>query len=265
MPKATSERDLMTNERRSAIVEEVSQAGSVRVGRLAERFGVSAVTIRSDLAALEKENRLVRDHGGALPASSGRTITSLLAVETRTRLQEDEKQRIARAAAAMVRPGETIFLDAGTTAVQMVPFLKGMLPLTIVTNAVNVALAAASELDAEVILLGGVFNRESSSNIGAMAERALGDFLVDRLFLGTQAADIEHGLTDTTLGIAQIKRAMIRASREVVLLADSTKWNSTGSIKVAPLSSLHRIISDAGLPVRLQKKVTSLGVQLSLV
>ena len=265
MPKATSERDLMTNERRGAIVEELRQAGSVRVGPLAERFGVSAVTIRSDLAALEKENLLVRDHGGALPASSGRTITSLLAVETRTRLQEDEKQRIARAAAATVRPGETIFLDAGTTAVQMVPFLKAVLPLTIVTNAVNVALTAASELSAEVILLGGVFNRESSSNIGAMAERALGDFLVDRLFLGTQAADIEHGLTDTTLGIAQIKRAMIRSAREVVLLADSTKWNTTGSIKVAPLSALHRIISDAGLPSRLQKKVTSLGIQLSLV
>lgn len=265
MPRPSPSRALMTNERRAAIVDAVRRGGAVRVADLVQLFEVSAVTIRNDLAELEKENLLVRDHGGATPVGSGRTVTSLLAVEDRAGLQMDQKQKIASAAAALVQPGETLLIDAGTTAVEMLHFLGSVPSLTVITNAVNVALAAANLTSAEVIFLGGTFNRESSSNLGPMAERALGEFLVDRLFLGTQAADLEHGLTDTTLEIAQIKRAMIRSAREVVLLADSSKWNTTGSIKVAPLSAAHHIITDSGLPTAQQKQIKKLGIRLTVV
>lgn len=265
MPRPSPSRALMTNERRAAILDVVRQGGSARVGDLVRQFGVSAVTIRNDLAELEKENQLVRDHGGATPLGSGRTITSLLAVDERAGLQTDQKHRIARAAATLVQPGETLLIDAGTTAVEILHFLTTVPSLTVITNAVNVALAAANLTDAEVIFLGGTFNRESSSNLGPMAERALGEFLVDRLFLGSQAADLEHGLTDTTLEIAQIKRAMIRSAREVVLLADSSKWNTTGSIKVAPLTAAHHLITDSGMPKAAQTKLRKLGVRLTVV
>lgn len=265
MPRPSPSRALMTNERRAAILDVVRQGGSARVLDLVRQFGVSAVTIRNDLAELEKENLLVRDHGGATPAASGRTVTSLLAVDERAGLQTDQKQRIARAAATLVQPGETLLIDAGTTAGEMLHFLTDVPSLTVITNAVNVALAAANLTDAEVIFLGGTFNRESSSNLGPMAERALGEFLVDRLFLGTQAADLEHGLTDTTMEIAQIKRAMIRSAREVVLLADSSKWNTTGSIKVAPLTAAHHLITDSGMPKAAQTKLRKLGIRLTVV
>jgi DeoR/GlpR family transcriptional regulator of sugar metabolism len=265
MPKTSPPRALMTNERRAAILEAVRRDGAVRVADLVRQFEVSAVTIRNDLAELEKENLLVRDHGGATPVGTGRTVTSLLAVNERAGLHMAQKQKIARAAAALVRPGETLLIDAGTTAVEMLHFLAGIPSLTIVTNAVNVALAAANLTDAEVIFLGGAFHRESSSNVGPMTERALGEFLADHLFLGTQAVDLEHGLTDTTLEIAQIKRAMIRSARETVLLADSSKWNTTGSIKVSPLAAAHQIITDAGLPAPLQKQIRKQGLRLTIV
>lgn len=265
MPKTPPTRALMTNERRAAILDAVRRGGAVRVADLVRLFDVSAVTIRNDLAELEKENLLVRDHGGATPVGSGRTVTSLLAVEERAGLQMDQKQKIARAAATLVQPGETLLIDAGTTAVEILHFLGSVPSLTVVTNAVNVALAAANLTSADVIFLGGAFNRESSSNLGPMAERALGEFLVDRLFLGTQAADLEHGLTDTTLEIAQIKRAMIHSAREVVLLADSSKWNTTGSIKVAPLTDAHLVITDSGMPATLQKQIRRRGIALTVV
>jgi DeoR family transcriptional regulator of aga operon len=254
----------MSNERRQRIADWVRQSGSVRVAELAAHFDVSEVTIRADLARLEKDQLLVRDHGGATAVESHREVTSLLAIEARYSLQRAEKQRIAEAAARLVQPGDTIYLDAGTTVVEMIPFLAAVTPLTIVTNAVPIAVNAAATTSAEVILLGGTFNRVSASNLGAMTERSLGEFLVDRLFLGTQAADVTHGLTDTTIEIANLKRAMIRSAREVVLLADATKWGASGFIKVAPLSAIHAVISDAGLPADVQARLKKLGLRLTL-
>jgi len=254
----------MTNERRQHIAEWVSRSGSVRVAELAEFFKVSEVTIRNDLARLENNQLLVRDHGGATALVANREITSLLAIEARSNLQRSEKLRIAEAAAALVETGDTIFLDAGTTVVEMIPFLARHTQLTIVTNAVPVAINAAATTRAEVILLGGTFNRESASNLGAMAERGLSEFLVDRLFLGTQAADLKHGLTDTTLEIANLKRAMIKGAREVVLLADATKWGTSGFIKVAPLDTVHTVISDNSLPSEIRTTLQALGVRLIL-
>lgn len=255
----------MTNERRQRIVEWVCRTGSVRVSELSEFFKVSEVTIRNDLARLEGAQQLVRDHGGATAPIANREITSLLAIEARSHLQREQKQRIAAAAAQLVSPGDTIFLDAGTTVVEMIPFLAHITPLTIVTNAVPVAINAAATTPAEVILLGGTFNRESASNLGGMAERNLGEFLVDKLFLGTQAADLKHGLTDTTLEIANLKRAMIRGAREVILLADATKWEATGFIKVAPLSALHTLITDVDLPARVSAGLKKIGVNVTVV
>lgn len=254
----------MSNERRQRIADWVRQSGSVRVAELAAHFDVSEVTIRADLARLEKDQLLVRDHGGATAVESHREVTSLLAIEARYSLQRAEKQRIAEAAAHLVQPGDTIFLDAGTTVVEMIPFLASVTPLTIVTNAVPIAVNAAATTSAEVILLGGTFNRVSASNLGAMTERSLGEFLVDRLFLGTQAADVAHGLTDTTIEIANLKRAMIRGAREVVLLADATKWGASGFIKVAPLSAIHAVISDGSLPADVQARLKKLGIRLTL-
>lgn len=255
----------MTNQRRSQIADLVRDRGSMRVTELAELFDVSEVTIRNDLVQLEKDGELVRDRGGAVPGVAPRQITSLLAVEQRSHLQPDQKRRVARAAAALVKPGDTIIMDAGTTVVEMVPFLADIKPLTVVTNALNVVLEVASKTEARIILLGGTFNREASSTIGSIAERMLGDLVVQKAFLGTQAFDIENGLTDTTLEIAEVKRAMIRAARRTVLLTDSTKLGQSGFIKVAPATAMHTIICDEALPAEVRSALEQLGIEVTIV
>jgi DeoR family transcriptional regulator of aga operon len=255
----------MILQRRAQIAELVRQSGAVRVAELAERFQVSEVTIRNDLVQLEKQGQIIRDRGGALPLDHARELTSLLAVEQRSQLQMAEKQRIARAAAQLVSPGDTILMDAGTTVVEMAPHLAGITPLTVVTNALNVALAVSAKTDARVILLGGNLSRESSSTLGPIAEHTLGELLVQKAFLGTQAFDLENGFTDTTMEIAQVKRAMIRAARRVILLTDSSKLGQSGFIKVAPLNAVQTLITDTGLPDDARAALERSGVEVVVV
>ncbi|XHR29671.1 MAG: DeoR/GlpR family DNA-binding transcription regulator [Chthoniobacteraceae bacterium] len=254
----------MILERRGQIAEMVRRNGSVRVGELAERFRVSEVTIRLDLVALEKEGELMRDRGGAIAQRLLVPVQSLMGMELRSQLNNDSKKRIGQAAAQFVQPGDTIILDAGTTVVEMVPFLAGIEHLTVVTNALNVALALNEKTTAKVLLLGGNLSRESCSTLGPIGERTLADMVVQKTFLGAQALDIRHGITDSTPEIAQSKRAMIHAARKVVLLVDSSKWGRGAFIKVAPVGAVHTLISDGGLPGEARTSLEQSGVELIL-
>jgi DeoR/GlpR family transcriptional regulator of sugar metabolism len=261
-------RSPMTLYRRAQIADTVRQRGVARVSELADLFQVSEVTIRNDLIRLEQEGQLVRDRGGAIAidgTSNTNAVHSLLSVEHRSVLHHEEKQRIARVAAQMVKPGDTIIMDAGTTVVEMAPHLSNVSPLTVVTNALNVATEMGASTNAQIILLGGTLSRESSSTVGPLAEQSLNGMVVQKLFLGTQALDLDNGLTDTTLEIAQVKREMIRAARQVILLTDSSKWGSAGFIKVVPLTAVHTVITDTNLPDDARAAVERLDIHLILV
>lgn len=246
-------------DRRGRIAALVRQRGSVRVQDLAEQFQVSPVTIRTDLAQLEKEGLLVRDRGGAVAAAPR---SALVAFETRTSLHLSAKQQIGRAAAALVAPGDTVLMDAGTTVVEMVPHLPQAGPLTVVTNALNVGLALQGLHDVRAILLGGTINYATFGTLGAMAEHDLEGLVVEKLFLAAETVHTEDGVTDSTFEIAQLKRAMVRAARQVVLLADSSKWGRSGFIKVTPLSSINTVVTDAGLSRADQIALERLGVRV---
>jgi DeoR family transcriptional regulator of aga operon len=238
----------------------VQREGHQRVTDLAARFAVSAVTIRSDLAILEQEGRLVRDHGGATALQTGNTlVTSLLRVDERAALHLEQKRRIGRAAAARVSPGDTVLLDAGTTSVEIARQLARVEPLTLVTNALNVALELGGAPAQRLILLGGVFHRESSSTVGPIAVQSLAG---QTLFLGTQAFDAAHGLTDSTMEIAEVKRAMIRCARQVVLVTDSSKWGRTSLTRVAALEEIDALITDDALPAEARALCATLGIEL---
>ncbi|RYG54955.1 DeoR/GlpR transcriptional regulator [bacterium] len=256
----------MTLQRRTQIAELMQNEGALRVSELARRFGVSQVTIRNDLMQLEREGHLVRDRGGALPPpDSGPIISSLLEFEARTLLGIEEKARIGIAASKMVTSGDTILLDAGTTVVEMARHLSGISPLTVVTNALNVAYHVGTTTNAQLLVLGGTFYREAASMLGPLTERGLSDFVVSKLFLGAQAFDLEHGLTDTTLEIAGVKRAMIRSARQVILMADSSKFGRSGFIKVAPFSEIDVFITDTGLADEAREGLEGLDVEVILV
>ena len=263
-PAASKAARAMTQHRRRKIAELLHHQGAVRVGELSEKFAVSEVTIRSDLDSLEKDGLLVRDHGGAIPREPG-YVTSLLRVDERAALHHEEKQRIGRAAAQRVNAGDTIILDAGTTVIEAARLIGDITPLTVITNALNVALELSARSAARVILLGGEVDREASSTVGPQAAQQVGDFVAHKLFLGAQALDLEHGITDSTSEIAQIKRAMIRAAREVILLTDSSKWQLSGFIKVAQVHEIDTIITDTALPDEARGALDRLGVEVVLV
>ena len=173
----------MTQERRGRIADLVRRRGAMRVGELAALFNISEVTIRSDLAKLERDGLLIRDHGGAIPPSRNQ-VTELLEVGKRATLHVDEKQRIGKAAAQFVNAGDVFIMDAGTTVVEMTRHLAKTASLTIVTNALNVALEAAAVTEARVILLGGGLAAPRSQRSGRWPSRAWAISSLTAFFLG---------------------------------------------------------------------------------
>lgn len=135
-------------------------------------------------------------------------------------------------------------------------------PTVLVTNGINVMLELSRHKDLRLICLGGSFHPESGSMVGPLAEEALAKLTIQKLFLGTQALDLEHGLTDSTMEIAQVKWAMIRAARQVVLVTDASKWGHAGFIKVAPLADIDTLIVDAALPDDARAAIEQLGIEL---
>jgi DeoR/GlpR family transcriptional regulator of sugar metabolism len=251
---------LLAAERRARIGALAARQGVVRTEELSRLFGVSPVTIRSDLDMLAKEGVLVRDRGGAV-VNTNTALTT--AFNQRAEENLGEKHRIGQVAARLVSPGDTVILDAGTTVMEMAKLLTDVTPLTAVTNALNVAMQMGSVRDVNVILIGGSLNRDTISIIGPTAAQHLHDLIVQKAFIGIHAFD-EDGLLDLSIEVAQVKRAMIHAARQVVLLADSSKWRKVGFAKVGLLSAVRTIVSDTKLPEDARAAIQRMGIELIL-
>ncbi|MGH2550657.1 MAG: DeoR/GlpR family DNA-binding transcription regulator [Thermomicrobiales bacterium] len=250
---------LLARDRRERIAQLLQRQRFVRVDELSQMFQVSEVTIRNDLDSMEKQRLLVRDHGGAL-ANSELPLT--VGFGERAVICAEEKRRIGEAAAKLVNPGDIIILDAGTTVMEMARSLAGISPLTVVTGAMNVATLMGSYPDVSVIVIGGSLERNTISTYGAMAERNMSDLVAQKVFLGIHAFELETGMTDTSIDIVQVKRAMVRAAREVIVLADSTKWARVAFVKVAPLAVASTIITDSNLPAEARSAIADQGINL---
>ena len=255
-------RSQLTFERRRKIAALVTARGTVRVAELGRHFRVSEVTIRNDLERLAADGVLIRDHGGAV----ARTFTPLSgAFEQRAMLNLEAKQRIGEAAARLVQPGDVIMLDAGSTLMEMAKRLPPVSPLTIITNALNVATHVGSRPGVHVVLAGGSLSPETISTVGPLAERDLGDLRVNKVFLGIHSFEIESGLSDPSIEVARVKAAMISAGKEVVLLADATKYAGRALARVAPLSAVSTLITDTGLPEEAAQRLAAMGIQVTRV
>lgn len=254
--------EVFAEERRDGIGRLVADLGRVRVDELAARFGVSAVTIRKDLAQLEQQGRLVRAHGGAL---SPKSVGLERAFEIRERVQRAAKDAIGREAAAMVEDGESIALDASTTAYAMARHLRargGWLHLTVVTNGLRIALELAGVPGISVVMPGGLVRPEALSLVGPMGEGLLGQVNVRRAFLGATGFSVDAGLCDGTEGEAQIKRLLVAAATEVVGLIDHTKWSRTTLVTFCPTASIGSLVTDAPAPAAMAALLRSGGVRV---
>lgn len=256
---------LLVEARRQHILDAVRTRGSASVIDLADRLGVSASTIRRDLEWLARHELLARTWGGVVSAGS---LLSKRAeefdLEGREVEQRAQKEAIARRAAEMVTDGDTIILDAGSTTMLIAQHLLTRRHLTVVTPSLPVAWQLRYQSAIEVIVTGGRVSHRGASLDGMIAEQALSELYVDTTFLGARGVSIEDGLTNPVLEEIPIKRLMIRAAKQVVLLADSSKWGRTFVGLIAPLDAAQVAITDTGVPHDLRLQAERAGVQVEV-
>jgi DeoR family transcriptional regulator of aga operon len=248
--------------RRDSIARLVRKTGFVRTSELSGRFGVSTVTIRQDIDALSAEGLVQRTYGGAVSQIEGVEDT---AFDLRAAANNDAKVRIGEAAARSIRPGETVLLDSGTTTIEIARHLPENSDITVVTPALNIALEAGRRSGVEVLVCGGRLNPRTLSTTAHEIARSFSEIFADRLFLATYGIDVEKGLAERSLEIAETKRALIRAAREITLVCDSSKFASAGPILISPLSVVGRVITDGKIPPAALKWLRSAKIDVELV
>ena len=254
---------LFLEERLDRILALLRERGRVSVTDLSERFAVSAVTIRHDLASLERRGHLVRTHGGAMLKPVGGT--DLPAFALRKELHLAEKQRIGKAAADLVSDGESIALDASTTAWQIARHLKQRKELTVVTNGLFIALEFVDSPGVTVVMPGGSLRATSASLVGDQGACILERYHVQKGFFGAGGFTLEEGLTDTDQYEVELKRRMLERAKEVIAVVDSSKW---GQVTFAPLVSveqLQRVITDDGAPPPMVAALRARGIGVTQV
>lgn len=255
---------LLVEERRRLIVELVEKQGRATVEELAERFGISGVTIRADLEALASNAAIVRSHGGALPAPAGGADTPLSIKQTRHHAQ---KRRIGQAAAKRIRDGETIILDSGSTTLEIARALRPRKwnALTVITNSLQIALELGAVPGIRVMMLGGMLRASSHSLVGPGAEQMVVQLSADRLFLGVDGIDPEVGITTPDPQEATLNALMMKVSREVVGVFDASKFGQRSLSVIAALSGLTLAIIDASASEADVETLTSRGVKVEVV
>lgn len=234
---------LLDVERRERILAHLRQEGAARVADLARGLGVSTMTVRRDADRLVDEQLVERVRGGIRLVRAG--VVDEPAPLAKAGLHREEKERIARAAAALVRPGTAVGIGAGTTTLALARLLADVPGVTIVTNSLPVALALP-ERD-QVVLTGGERTR-SDALVGPVANRTAGSIGLDALFLGTHGIDAERGCTAPNLAEAETNRALMTAARATFVLADASKWGVQGLATFAALDELDALVTDATLP-----------------
>ena len=254
---------LFLEERLDQIGALLHEQGRVSVVDLSERFGVSAVTIRNDLGTLEQQGRLVRTHGGAMALPD--LGIELPAFALRKELHLPQKEKIGQAAAALVRDGDSIALDASTTAWQIARHLKDRRELTIVTNGLFVALEFLDSPGVTVVMPGGTLRVASASLIGDQGACILERYHVQKGFFGAGGFTLEEGLTDTNQYEVELKQRMVERSKKVIAIVDSSKWGQVTFAALASVAQLDRVITDDSAPPEMIAALRERSIEVTLV
>jgi len=235
---------MLANHRREKILALLKEDGSAKVFDLARLFKITEVTIRQDLEKLEKEGLIIREHGGAFM----KDVPSQVKGFTLTHQENlDKKELIARKCLEFIESGDTIILDSGSTTTEIAKQLRGMKQLTVITNALNIALMLGAETGIEVIVTGGEFKPPTLSLTGQKAADFFKGLNVQKLFLATAGISLKAGLTYPSISDLVVKRAMIEAADTTYLVADSTKIGKTALASLGALALIDYIITDPNI------------------
>ncbi len=235
--------NMLPLERKLEILKRTDKEGKVQIEQLVEELNVSGMTIRRDLAQLEKEGKVIRTHGGAVAVNP---LIPETPYQNKSMTRVNQKHLIAKYAASLIPEGAQILLDSGTTTLEIAKVIKNRDDLTIVTNDLKIA-AELIESPSEIICTGGTLQRGIGSFVGPHAQDLLNQIRVDLLFMGTHAINLEKGLTAPTMEKALIKRLMADAATTTWVVADSQKFNKSSFSQVCSLEKIEGIITDAEL------------------
>jgi DeoR family transcriptional regulator of aga operon len=252
-----------TSRRRQEIIGMLHDVGSVQVHALSEQYQVSTQTIRKDLAFLEARGVSVRCYGGAV-AAGVIGVADEDPVDAKRVLHMPEKERIGRLAASMVKPGEAIILDSGTTTAQIARFLPDDADLVVLTNDADILNQLVHKKNIEIVLLGGRLRRKNMAFYGGQTEAALDSLQVDRLFLGVDGIDLQRGITTHFEAEAALNRKMAHVAREVVAVTDSSKFGRTCLHRIMGLEEVNVLITDDGAPEDSLDQASKLGCDIRI-
>ncbi len=248
--------------RHKAILNELHMEGYVAVKDLSNSLGVSEVTIRKDLKELENRKLLLRNSGSASPLSS---LITDRHIDEKEKVQVDEKLRIAVAANLLLKENDTIIIASGTTLLSFAQKISFTDPLTVITSAVKVSLILSYLPNIEVIQLGGAVRKSSASIIGPYAETLLTEMNCNKLFIGADGIDLDFGVTTSNIAEAHLNQYMINSAREVIVLADSSKFRKRGFGKICNIDQIHHIITDVDAPQKEVQLIKEMGIKITLV
>ena len=249
-------------EREVIILQRLKEHGYVTVGDLSERLNVSEVTVRKDLQKLESRNLLHRTYGGANvrdPYVRDRPL------DEKVTQYAEEKRRIGQAASKLISDRDSVILASGTTMTQVARHLRGTSDLTVITSAMNVALEVAHLQDVEVLMLGGMVRRTSKSVVGPYAQEMMKEYACDKLFLGVDGFDLDHGLTTANAPEAHLNQYMIRSAQRIVVVTDSSKFGRRSLRRICGLDTIHRVITDTSVDERIVSHLKEQGIYVDVV
>ncbi len=228
------------------------------VGHMSEATGVSAVTVRADLARLEALGLVLRSRGGASPAFHPEILK-------RQKHRSEVKHRIARRAAAFVTDGDAIMIEAGTTTALIARYLIGRRDVRIVTNSALVIPYARANPGVQLTVIGGSFRPETEAFVGPVALAQLESFHVRLAFVGTDGFTVEQGLSSYFPEAAAVLKRMVEKADKTILVADSSKWGKTGFVTITPIGSVDTLVTDTDLPEEGRSRLRDAGVEVEVV
>ncbi len=246
-------------ERKKMILDILNAEDKVEVTKLAERLGVSEVTIRRDLSIMEGQGLLAKTYGGAVKLEQ--TLLETMYRDKAGKMSK-EKEAIGKYAAGLVKKGDVIFLDTGTTTTQIARNLKNRTNITVVTNSLLVLSEFRTSRNINIILLGGNYRVGSFDLSGPLAERSIETFRADKAFLGTDGISIDGGVTSGDIYTAKVTELMCRLTNKIIIVADHTKINKNSFSKYADIKDINKLITDKNADSSYLNKISKLGVEV---
>lgn len=250
---------MLAEQRRHQIMLELQRVGQVRTYQLASGFGVSEVTIRSDLEILATRKQLTRIHGGALALNAD---SPGAAFDARMQNNLEAKRRIAQMASKLIMDDQSVIFDSGSTLLQLAMHMPPVNNVVVATTGMNVAQHLMNRPGLDVHMIGGRVFPSTVSTIVSDSDRALGGMVAHQVFVSAHAIDPAFDVVDVSEDIARTKRNLVRMARRVILVADSSKWDIESSSKAFSLSRVDMVITDSNMPGPIRRRLSKLGAEI---